>query len=318
MTGWPSALAALVLLAAPHHLLFAFQDPDVIESSGLVDRGDRVYTINDSGDGPVVYGVDPATGATVGRTTYSSGKVEDVEALAPGAHGTLWVGDIGDNRAVRDDVAVYRVRPARNGDVTVAAPRYGLRYPGGARDAETLLVQPRTQRVFVVSKSVFGGTVYVAPRHLRAGVDNRLRPYAKVPGLVTDGTFFPDGKHVLLRTYTTASVYTFPGFGLVGTVRLPDQQQGEGISVGPGGRVLVSSEGLKAPVLEVSLPDSLTEASSAPATPSGPNPARHLPPAHAQQPRDVWDWWKTGLLAVGVLGVALVTVRLSRIRARGK
>lgn len=309
MTGWSSALGALVLLAVPHHVLFAFADPEVVESSGLVDRGDRVYTINDSGDGPVVYGVDPASGETVSRTTYSSGPVEDVESLAPGPRGTLWVGDTGDNRHARDDIAVYHVRPARNGDATVQGTRFGLVYPDGARDAETLLVQPGTQRVFVVSKSVFGGTVYAAPRHLRAGVDNRLRPFAKVSGLVTDGTFLPDGKHVLLRTYTTASVYTFPDFGLVGTVRLPDQQQGEGISVGPRGRVLVSSEGLHAPMLSVTLPASLTDGPLAPTT--SPAPRRSVPVGSASG----WDWWETGLIGLAVVAAA-GAVGLARRRSR--
>jgi hypothetical protein len=330
VTGWRSVLllagclAALAGTASPaaartaeHHRLFAFTDGDIIESSGLVDRGDRVFTINDSGDGPVVYGVDPRSGATVSRTTYSSGQVEDVEALAPGPGGALWVGDLGDNRANRDDVSVYRMRPARSGDVTVPATRYGLTYPGGARDAETLLVQPRTGRVFVVSKSVFGGTVYAAPRRLHQGTDNRLRPFARVDGLVTDGTFFPDGRHVLLRTYATASVYTFPDFRLVGTVRLPSQPQGEGVSVGPHGRVLVSSEGLHTPVLEVSLPARLTHPRHG-AAPSGPAPdTKPAPPPQSRAPaRDAWDWLEIGLVAVGVAGLAAATVRLSRVRPR--
>ncbi len=333
MTGWPRALAAGCLAAlagvappaaadqpVPHHRLFAFTDPDVIESSGLVDRGRLVLTINDSGDGPVVYGIDPRSGATVSHTTYSSGDVTDVEALAPAAGGAVWVGDIGDNRASRDDISVYRVQPVSSGDHSVPAQRFGLTYPGGARDAETLLAQPRTGRLFVVSKSVFGGTVYAAPRHLREGADNRLRPFARVDGLVTDGTFFPDGKHVLLRTYGTASVYSFPDFRLVGTVTLPAQRQGEGISLGPGGRVLLSSEGVHAPVLEVSLPHDLARPGSA-AGPRqvGPSPDTR-PPSHVAHPhapaRSGWDWAGIGLVGLGLGLLGLLSVRLSRIRGR--
>src|SRR5205085_6520149 len=116
----------------------------------------------------------------------------------------------------------------------------------------------RDQRVFVVSKSPFGGTVYAAPRTLRGDAENRLQVFAHVAGLVTDGTFFPDGKHVLLRTYGTASVYTFPAFQPVGTVTLPAQSQGEGISLSATGRVLVSSEGAGTDVLRVDLPRALT------------------------------------------------------------
>lgn len=330
MTGWRSVLVPAACLAAlvgtaspaaarvaPHHRLFTLRDTDIIESSGLVDRGDRVFTINDSGDGPVVYGLDPRTGATVSRTTYSSGEVQDVEALAPGSRGALWVGDLGDNRGNRDDVAVYRMHPARSGDVTVGSTRYGLTYPDGPRDAETLLAQPGTGRVFVVSKSVFGGTVYAAPRRLRAGADNRLRPFAKVDGLVTDGTFFPDGRHVLLRTYGTASVYTFPGFRLVGTVRLPSQPQGEGISVGVHGRVLVSSEGVHTPVLRVTLPAALLR-SRAGHAPRGPAPDTKPAPAPRPRPvsRDLWDWLEIGAVVAAVAALAVGTVRLSRIGSR--
>ena len=124
------------------------------------------------------------------------------------------------------------------------APRYTFTYPDGPHDAETLLVHPRTGRLFVVTKSVFGGTVYAAPGRPRAGGQpNRLKAFARVTGLVTDGTFLPDGRRVVLRTYGTATVYTFPGFAPIGTVGLPQQRQGEGISVSRTGRVLVSSEG---------------------------------------------------------------------------
>ena len=126
MTGWASAaraaaaLSLLCLAAAPAQaaekpvpskVLFSFQGDDVFESSGLVDRGDVVYTNNDSGDDAVIYGVDAGTGRTVSRTTYDD-EVTDVEAIAPGADGTVWAADTGDNRENRDDVAVYRVDTA--------------------------------------------------------------------------------------------------------------------------------------------------------------------------------------------------------------
>lgn len=271
---WPGAAAASVASSGDvgHHMLFRFGDPAVLESSGLVDAGSVVYTMNDSGAGPVLYAVDADSGDTVGVTTYSRSQVEDVEALAPARGGTVWVGDIGDNLAQRRSVSVYRVRPGR-GD----APRFELTYPGGPRDAEALLADPTTGRLYVVSKTVFGGVVYQAPRALDPGVPNRLRRFAQVPGLVTDAAFFPDGRHVLLRGYGTATVYTFPGLEPRGTFVLPAQRQGEGVAVGADGRVLLSSEGQHAPVLEVSLPPALaaevTGAPSDAAASTGPSPS---------------------------------------------
>jgi hypothetical protein len=331
VTGWPSrpalVAAACLLLAPPAYAgdpvvpsstLFSFADDEIFESSGLVDRGDVVYTDNDSGDDAVVYGVDPDTGRTVSRTTYAD-SVEDVEAVAPGAAGTVWAGDTGDNRHRRDHVEVYRLEP-RDGDHP--GQRFTLTYPDGAHDAETLLVQPRTQRVFVVSKSAFGGTVYAAPRDLVEGTaPNRLQAFARVDGLVTDGSFFPDGRHVVLRTYSTASVYTFPAFALTGTVRLPSQQQGEGISVGAAGRVLVSSEGVHSDVLEVTLPPALTAPTTRPSpSTSGPTPSTR-PPADAADAagpsRGVGDWAGIALVAAIIAGAGYLTVRGSRIRGPG-
>jgi len=314
---------AVVAVAGPAHAagddpvpstrLFTIAGDDVYESSGLVDRGSTVFTVNDSGDDAVVYGLDPRTGRTVSRTTYAD-SVSDVEALAPGSDGTVWAADTGDNQQDRDDVSVYRLRPR---DGRQPAARYRLAYPDGPHDAETLLVQPRTQRVFVVSKSAFGGTVYVAPRDLREGLEpNRLKVFARVPGLVTDGSFFGDGRHVVLRTYGTASVFGFPGFELTGTARLPDQRQGEGISVAGDGRVLVSSEGVHEEVLSVRLPASLSSASPRP-SPSGPSPDTKGPaePAASHAPaRDAGDWGGIALVAAAVAGLIYLTVRRTRHR----
>jgi hypothetical protein len=302
-----------------HHTLFSFADHRVIESSGLVDAGRLVDTINDSGDGPYVYAVDPHSGRTVGVTTYSRGDVTDVEAIAPGRGGSVWVGDVGDNNTDRSSIAVYHVPRVRRGDRTVSAPRFTLTYPGAAHDAETLLVDPRTQRLFVVTKTIFGGTVYEAPRRLHRTGDNRLRPVARVNGLVTDGTFFPDGTHVLLRTYGSASVYTFPDFRPVGSVALPAQRQGEGIAVGRHGRVLVSSEGLHSDVLQVALPAALTGSAAghptrAP-TPSSRSTTRPAPRKDPAEPADKPLGVGVVLATAGLAGLSYLVLRGSRRRS---
>jgi hypothetical protein len=317
----PVALAAPAARAGgsepvPSHRLFSFADPDVFESSGLVDTGRLVVTTNDSGDTARLFGVDPDDGRTVAVTTYAD-DATDVEALAPGPGDTVWVGDIGDNRRNRPSVDLYEVPAPAGGERSVSAPRFRIAYPDGPRDAETLLVQPRSGRVFVVSKSVFGGTVYAAPSDLSASGVNRMRRFATVAGLVTDGAFFPDGRRVVLRGYGSASVYTFPDFGLVGTVRLPRQRQGEGVAVGPDGRVLLSSEGSHADVLQVDLPVSLT-AGSAAGSPLGPTPATRRP-GNAQRPapaaRDDHDWVAILLVGAGVAGLGWLTVRAGRSRS---
>ena len=124
--------------------------------------------------------------------------------------------------------------PVGRGDVDVDTPSYELVYPDGPRDAESLLADPATGRLYVVSKGVFGGSLYAAPERLSAGRPNRLEEVGPVLAIATDAAFFPDGRHIIVRNYTEAAVYSWPELVEVGRFGLPDQQQGEGIAVARG------------------------------------------------------------------------------------
>lgn len=296
--------------------VFRFQDSEIVESSGLVIEGDRAYTTNDSGDTGRVFTVDPATGATTGVTFWADGP-EDVEALAPAGPGHVWVADIGDNSANRDSIEVTRV-PVGDGDRTVDEETIDLVYPDGQRDAEALLVHPVTGRLYVATKGFFGGELYAAPPELADDAPNMLGLVGETTGIVTDGAFFPDGAHLILRTYTNAVVYAFPSLEEVGSFDLPPQEQGEGIAAPSDKDVYLSSEGQQAPVLKVPLPPEIraalsstpvTSPSSTQATASAPEPdggARAVDDlADAAADRSVWWWVVSGLLSIGVVVVLL-------------
>jgi hypothetical protein len=242
----------------------------------------------------------------------------------------VWVGDLGDNRHARGSVQVYRVPLGdARGERAVDAASFELAYPDGARDAEALLVHPRTGQVLVVSKELTGGTVYAAPRPLDPHAVNRLRAVGRVPGLVTDGAFFPDGKHLVLRTYGTAAVYTWPGLDRVGTFGLPAQEQGEAVAVSPAGEVLIGTEGAYTQVLRIALPPAVARAvgvaapdrpvaSPAPSSTS-PAPAARSTADQAQDDRlsleeDGSVWLAGGVLAAVLAGWFYLTV----VRRRGR
>lgn len=311
----PFLMGAAAAPTSPARVACTFQDPDIVESSGLVAQDGLFLTTNDSGDSGRVFAVDPASGATVGVTHWSEDPT-DVEALAPARDGGVWVGDIGDNTASRDSVEVTKV-PVAASDATVDRETYELDYPDGPHNAETLLSDPRTGRLYVATKSVFGGTLYRAPRTLSADGPNRLAPVGGVLGIATDGAFFPDGRHVVLRDYSRAVVYTFPDLHEVATFRLPKQEQGEGIAVARDGAVYVSSEGEHQPVLRVPLPADVRRAltervptSSAGSLPGSSSKDGRVARDVRFNPRPDWQWYLTGGLAVLLLlAVAKVFVR---------
>ncbi|TWH01985.1 hypothetical protein L615_001400000480 [Nocardioides sp. J9] len=302
-------------------VVFAFADPEVVESSGLVLQDGLAVTVNDSGDSNRVFTIDPATGETVGVTRWQ-GEATDIEALAPAGDGHVWVGDIGDNLAARRTVTVTKV-PVGRGDREVRAPSYRLAYDGGPRDAETLLTEPGTGRIYVVSKGVFG-RVYAAPEELSEDRVNELEPVDEVLGIATDGAFFPDGRHVIIRNYTQAAVYTWPALDRVALLDLPSQQQGEGLAVTADGEVLLSSEGQAAEVLRVELPADVRaavdgSATGAPADAATDGDSRadgedgedgESVPVRA----DERGWWPWAL--GGVVGAVIVVALLRSLRPR--
>jgi hypothetical protein len=319
------ALAGVALPASAQEVEGAevavrLRDQRIHESSGLaLSRRHQavLWTHNDSGDDPRLYAVG-AEGRTLATLTLAGVEARDWEALATGrddrGRPALFVGDIGDNQGLWAEVLVYRVpEPARLGDATVPVARYRLRYADGSRDAEALLVDPRSNRLYVATKDPAAGGLYRAPSPLRTDQVNVLRRVARVPPAVTDGAFTPDGRAFVLRDYQAAYVYTAAG-RRVGAFELPLQFQGESITVTADSRsVLAGSEGPDSEVWRVPLPESalarITPTTRPPAATSPPGPA--APPAPAGRGRGVAPFL---VIAVGGLALAAAVVVLRRRR----
>ena len=304
-------------------------DPRIVESSNLVASAlhpGLVWTTNDSGDSARVFGVDKS-GKTVALLHLRGARARDWEALAPGkdADGKplLWVGDLGDNRSSWPTVRVYRIaEPSQLGEQDVAWTGYDLRFPDGPRDAETLLVDPADQRLYVVSKRVDGAAVYEAPARLRTDRVNVLTRVASAPSVVTDGSFSPDGKVVALRDYvwawTSSSVR-----GPWHKVSLPLEPQGESLTWSSDGKaILIGSEGVRSVVWRVPIRAAATQASSSesPARPpSSASPSVSKPTSSASASATNSDsngapGWRLliGAVALGALASVILAARRRR------
>ncbi|WP_258573668.1 hypothetical protein [Actinomadura parmotrematis] len=283
------ALAALAPLAAAvparaddgdARELFKVTDSRITESSGLALSARHpgvIYTHNDSGGRPQIFALGK-DGRTRAVLTLGGATARDWEAMAVGederGRPAIYVADIGDNLGgAWPYVTVYRIpEPATLSSRTIQATAFRFKYADGPRNAETMMVNPVTNRLYIVSK-LFGGAIYEAPATLRTSGFNKLRKVGDdVPSIATDGAFAPDGRSFVVRGYFGARVYAMGADGKPGkslhSVSLPAQEQGESITYTAGGRsVLVGSEGSDQPVYEVPLP--------AEAMPSPPVTAEH-------------------------------------------
>jgi hypothetical protein len=210
------------------------------------------------GEGSDLFAVD-ASGRVLARFPVrpTTRDWEDVTLSSCADGGScLYLADLGDNYERHDFARILRVPepdPARPS--TLRADVFAVRYPDGARDAEALLVLPG-ERVLVVTKGRRDPVaVYRYPGALRPDTVvleevQRLSEEARfLPRQVTGGAVAPGGGLAALRTYESLQFYHVRSDTLVpaegGLVNLLTlgEAQGEGVAIGPNGRVVLTSEG---------------------------------------------------------------------------
>ncbi|WP_037670033.1 hypothetical protein [Streptomyces griseus] len=242
---------------------FTIEDSRVTESSGLAAshlHPGIYWTHNDSDDGPYLYAVDSATGKTVARVTMTGvGRPRDVEAISIGPNNQIYVGDIGDNLGGSwSYVWIYRLpEPKELKDQTIRAKQYVVKYSDGARDAESLVVHPKTGRAYIVDKNEDGGHLYEGPAKLSTSGTNVFRPIATVDLWATDAALSPDGKQLAVRGYLGGIAYDWNGGRIKRLEQLdvPLQRQGESVSYSADGtKLMYGSEGTGSSVVAEDAP----------------------------------------------------------------
>jgi hypothetical protein len=279
---------AICALTAPDPSTSAvLASPDIVEISGLaVSRTQPgvIWAHNDSGDIARVFAISPA-GEHLRTFTLAGAAATDWEDMAIGPGPTpgsdyLYLGDIGDNQAVRSNITVYRVsEPAVStssmpSDELTAVEAITLRYPDKPHDAETLLVDPVTGDLFIVTKEIVAGvsSVFRAAAPVTAGpeivtekvaefdlrenksgvvVPPDASPLANVGWVPTGGDILSDGSLIAIRTYSTVWVWSRGEDETVAeAIASPPcegpsivEPQGEAIAFGGNDRYYTLSEG---------------------------------------------------------------------------
>ncbi|HEY3237371.1 MAG TPA: hypothetical protein VGJ84_21810 [Polyangiaceae bacterium] len=212
------------------------ENSELTEVSGIAasrTRDGALYVHNDSGDSPRFFAIDRQghTLLEIGIPIPSWIDCEDIAVgPAPGVAHAVYLGDIGDNAAresrpsPRSEIQVYRVpEPAELANAKggrIRLPKVDtLRfvYPDKPHDAETLMIDPVSGDLFIVTKESDGrSVVFLAAAPLTAGGPRALTPVgglafggADLPGngQATGGDISPSGDAIVIRTYSTVFLW---------------------------------------------------------------------------------------------------------------
>ena len=236
--------------------------PQITELSGLAASRTTAgvfWAHNDSGDVPRIFAIDRSGALRADRRGERPAAVDWEDIAIDGK--TIYIGDIGDNAAVRPSIVVYRVTEPALTAKSVNATTFTLRYPDGPHDAEALMVDPLKRQLVIVTKALTGNSkVYVTSLD-HPGALTAVKTLALGAGrLVTAGDISANGAVVALRTYGQVYIWERKGSESLATTlaRTPcsapaaTERQSEALALSPNAdRYDTSSEGVGAPIWEV-------------------------------------------------------------------
>jgi hypothetical protein len=183
------------------------------EASGIVSSRSipgHLWVINDSGNEPTLLLID-STGQLIKTFWIENTFNIDWEDIAiytnqQTGENIIYIADIGDNFAFRPYVNIITIQEpsslqASDTSITPLA-NYYFRYEDGPRDAETLVVDPLTSELYIITKREPQVRVYTSPVKQSATDTMQLSFKTTLPfHNITAGDISKDGKEILLKSY---------------------------------------------------------------------------------------------------------------------
>jgi hypothetical protein len=270
------AILAVIILIAVVGLGFALSsykvsDTKLDEVSGIAAsrlNKDLYYVHNDSGGKSEIYVLNKKgkTVCTISLPGITNRDWEDI-AVGPGPKrgaNYIYIGEIGDNGAQHKNVCLYRFREPvldiKSGKklkpVTVTAvDSLGFVFADGAKDCETVMLDPVKGDVYLVSKREATVGVYQIKAPLDPkNLNTATRLLSLDFPLAVSGDISPQGDKVLIKTYGTIYCWLVnPGQSIAEALSRPatkltyePEPQGEAVCFSSNGkRYLTISEKAK-------------------------------------------------------------------------
>ncbi|WP_113924472.1 hypothetical protein [Cognataquiflexum aquatile] len=189
------------------------ENKEIEEASGMAfsrDHDGLIYTHNDSGGGRRVYVID-SLGKGMGVFKLKGVWNRDWEdiAVGPGPDPKLnyvYVGEIGDNQLKYTNIFIYRFpEPDQFLEAMEVEPEIlKLSYPDGAKDAETLMVDPISKDIFILTKRDSLNILYKTTQEAFESKEAVLEKVMELPFTMSvAGDISVDGKEILIKNYFT-------------------------------------------------------------------------------------------------------------------
>ena len=189
------------------------------------------------------------------------------------------------------------------GKKSIKAKQFRFTYDDRPHNAETILADPITSQLWIVTKQLASGSIYRLPEKLSSTQLNIAVNVGSVGGLVTDGAVNPRGTGFVLRDYFDVQFFTgLPPGSAQKKSALPAQIQGEAITFSQNGTSLIIASENDTRIIEIMLSqDQISDVTQSSGEP--------IPINTESEPAEVnesdLNYWP--LVAAVLGGIALVT-----------
>ncbi|MBC7848087.1 MAG: hypothetical protein H7Y31_00055 [Chitinophagaceae bacterium] len=189
------------------------------EASGIADsyaNNGCLWVEQDSGNPPALslLGHDGVLRKTIPLRGATNTDWEDITVSnGPDASKKyIYIGDFGDNNAVRSKCSIYRFEePLLTLDSVRAYDKIEFSYADGPRDAESLIIDPNSKDIYIITKRETKSRVYKLSFPYSVSNINTANFVSELPYKgVTSAALRVEGGGLIIKTYSSIYLYSNP------------------------------------------------------------------------------------------------------------